>query len=139
METENFLVSGETDISREALDFFSIGHAVMGQIFFWIFYMLFSSSSAPFLHLGFTQWWCVLFSLEVGILWALIENNFLFKAGLKFENRRDFQLNSIFNILFWFLGALLSLLINNPITNIFLVIIELLTLFIVIFEFWIKK
>ncbi|MHA1728041.1 MAG: DUF2585 family protein [Promethearchaeota archaeon] len=129
MKKEKFFASRKEDISRAACDFFSIGHIMMGQLFFWIAYMLFTISSpfsAPFLSLGLTsEWWDVLISVILGILWEPFENIVMYYAGWKFEGRRDSLLNAMFDIIFWSLGAIAALLINNWIINLVLVVIEI--------------
>ena len=124
MKKEKFFATQKKDISRAAVDFFSIGHIMMGQLFFWISYMLFTWPGGPEFFNITLERWDILFSVIVGIAWEPLENVVLFKMGFKFEGKLDSWLNAIFDILFWTLGAFLASLIGIPWLNVTLVIVE---------------
>lgn len=122
---EKFFATTESDISKAAVDFFSIGHIIFGQIVFFIVYAL----------LKYTTWfywvppsdvemWAIIVAIIVGIIWEPIENILLWKMGLKFDNQQDSILNIIFDIIFVVIGSLLAHWINNWVINLVLIIIE---------------
>lgn len=129
-----FFARTKDDISKAAVDFFSIGHILMGQIIFSIVYGLLvyvpefnawvGSPADPKL-------WAFIVAVLCGILWEPIENIILYKLGLKFESKRDSWLNLIFDTIFVTIGATLSYFINVWQINLLLVIIEII-LFVII-------
>lgn len=129
-----FFARTKDDISKSAVDFFSIGHILMGQLIFSIIYGLLvyvpefnawvGSPANPKL-------WAFIVTVICGILWEPIENIILYKLGLKFESKRDSWLNLIFDIIFVIIGSTLSYFIHVWEINFLLVIIELI-LFILI-------
>jgi hypothetical protein len=97
------------DISQvgvSAIDSYSIGHVAMG-IMTWLIISLGYSvydyyGLPPLLEL----WMVFLFTFVVAIVWEIFENTIFWYMGKKFENRRDSILNSIWDIIFVMLGAL---------------------------------
>lgn len=124
MKKEKFFATQKKDISRAAVDFFSIGHVMFGQFFFWISYMLFTWPDGPMYFNITLERWDILFAFIVGVIWEPFENIVLHKLGYKFEGKLDSWLNAIFDILFWTAGAFLASIIGIPWLNVTLVIIE---------------
>jgi hypothetical protein len=138
MQKEKFFASRKEDISRSAVDFFSIGHVFMGQSFFWIPYMLFVWASAPFpgifppsVGIFNTEEGMILISIIIGVLWEPFENIIMYYAGWKFEGKRDSLLNALFDILFWALGAAIAYFIDNWWLNLIIVVSEIVLWFLI--------
>lgn len=98
------------DISQvgvSPLDSYSIGHVAMG-IMAWLIislgYSIYQYYGLPPL---FELWGVFLLTLAVAVVWELFENTIFWYAGKKFENRRDSILNSIWDIIFVMLGAVI--------------------------------
>jgi len=83
-------------VGTTGIDYYTFGHILMGLIGFPILLNLFLPPDA-FSFLQFSA-----------LIWELFENVILFKAGLKFEGRRDSGLNAIFDIAFVNIGGLIS-------------------------------
>ena len=98
------------DISQvgvSPLDSYSIGHVAMGVMAWLIIslgYSLYQYYGLPPL---FELWGVFLLTLAVAVVWELFENTIFWYAGKKFENRRDSILNSIWDIIFVMLGAVI--------------------------------
>ncbi|MCP4762224.1 MAG: DUF2585 family protein [archaeon] len=142
MSKSKFFATTKDDVSKAAVDFFSIGHILMGQIFFFIVYALLSEHLLGFwdtfygVVYGFfpnsdVEGWAVAIAIGAGIIWEPIENTILWKMGLKFEGKLDSILNVVFDILFVTLGAFLARLINFWQINLILVIVEMIAFFII--------
>lgn len=89
------------DVNNSFIDYYSIGHFVMGYITYivsiWIWSLL------PF---EFDIYEISLVStLMVGIIWEILENYLLVDTPLKFEKRRDSLGNSLMDIIFVFIGG----------------------------------
>ena len=132
MEKAKFFARTKDDIPKAAVDFFSIGHVLMGQITFFIVYAMlffwpgFSESVGDPIK---PEFWCVVVSIIVGLIWEPLENILLWKMGLKFEGRKDSWLNIIFDIIFVTAGALLAYAINYWQINLALTIGEFILFF----------
>lgn len=98
------------DISQvgvSPLDSYSIGHVAMGVMAWLIISLGYSIYQYYGLPPLFELWVVFLLTLLFAVVWELFENVILFKAGLKFESRRDSILNSIWDILFVVLGVVI--------------------------------
>jgi hypothetical protein len=135
-KNSKFFATTQSDISKAAVDFFSIGHILMGQIAYFIVYAIITW---PLAYLGVdADLWAVIFSILIGIIWEPFENIILFAMGLKFENKRDSILNSVFDIIFVIIGAVISYFIHNWVVNLILIIVEF-TLFLTIRLYFLKN
>lgn len=85
------------------LDFFSLGHLVMGHLGYIFISMLFSTLNI---------WLMLSVVLSVAIGWEVIENLFLHRKGLKFEHRRDSSANLFSDILIVVFAAYISSLLS---------------------------
>jgi len=83
-------------VGTTGIDYYTFGHILMGLIGFPLLLNLFLPPGA-FSFLQFSA-----------LVWELFENVILFKAGLKFEGRRDSGINTIFDIAFVNIGGLIS-------------------------------
>lgn len=94
------------EVALSPVDFFSIGHVLMGQIVFFAVYhvarFLLDFASGYALKLGLVS------AVGIGMLWEPFENFMLYRWGYKFEGRRDSLINSIADIIFVSIGALAS-------------------------------
>ncbi len=124
-----FFARDKDDVAESAVDFFSLGHIIFGQVTFWIIYMI----GAYWIPDTFypVKTWSLVITIIVGIAWEPIENILLWKMGLKFENKRDSWLNIIFDIIFVTLGGILAWLITVWWINLILFIVEL-TIFLIL-------
>ncbi len=98
------------DISQvgvSPLDSYSIGHVAMG-VMAWL---IISLGYSLYQHYGlpplFELWGVFLLTLAVAVVWEIFENTIFWYTGKKFENRRDSILNSIWDIFFVMLGAVI--------------------------------
>ena len=91
------------DISKAAIDFFSLGHLLVGYFAYIVlnalFLILFNDISLIFALIS------IIFG---GMLWEVIENTFLVKKNIKFGNRKDSTINSLMDVVMLFLGGFLS-------------------------------
>lgn len=118
-----FFARDDDDIATSAVDFFSLGHILMGQISFIICYLVMTY------WIGNTDTttvkkWSLIITIIFGIVWEPFENIIVWKMGLKFENRRDSILNIIFDILFVILGGVLAWIITIWWVNLIVIIVE---------------
>ena len=120
MEKKKFFATKKSDISRAAIDFFSLGHIIMGQFLFFLVYAI-----IPLTSLSWdAQMWGLWTSITLGVIWEPFENIIMYKMGFKFEGQLDSIVNAIFDIIFWTLGAVMAYFINNWIINLILFIVE---------------
>jgi hypothetical protein len=135
MANNKFFATTKDDIPKAAVDFFSIGHVLMGQIAYFITYSLVNVDFGPLYEAVGSpikpNFWAVIVAIVVGIIWEPVENIILWKMGLKFEGKRDSWLNLIFDILFVTGGALLGYFIHIWGVNLALVIIEFIAFFVI--------
>jgi hypothetical protein len=128
-----FFATSKSDIPYSAVDFFSIGHVLMGQIAYFITYALVNADFGPIYDaIGSPlkpNFWAIVVSVIVGIAWEPIENIILWKMGLKFESKRDSILNVVFDIIFVTCGALFAYSIHVWQVNLTIVIIEFILFF----------
>lgn len=84
-------------------DYFSFGHIIMGIAAFIITYFIASLTSTiiPYSLLGFV------IAFLFGWFWEVLENNFLWEIGKKFENKKDSLNNSLSDQMFVMIGAIL--------------------------------
>ena len=86
------------------IDFFSLGHFIMGYLTFLGFYgtfSLFFGIPLNFLYL--------LGNIFVSVIWEIVENVILFKLNFKFAHRRDSVINSIMDIFIFFVGGIIAM------------------------------
>ena len=132
MKREQFFARTKDDISKAAVDFFSIGHILMGQISYFIAWFFVKPDGALFTFVGEptnSGIYALSFAIFIGLIWEPIENIILWKMGLKFEGKRDSWLNLIFDIIFVTGGAVMAYFIHDWDINLILVIIEFILFF----------
>lgn len=125
-----FIARREDEIDKAAIDFYSIGHILMGQIFFFITYALLKWPLYEKLGEPNVELWAIIVAVSLGVIWEPFENLIVIKLGTKFKRRLDSWLNSIFDILFVTFGAFISHWINDWRINLTLVIVEFIVFFI---------
>ncbi|GAB4317834.1 MAG: hypothetical protein Kow0069_20700 [Promethearchaeota archaeon] len=118
-----FFQRDESDVAEAAVDFYSLGHVIFGQVTFWICYMLFAYWVPDVVYPVKT--WSLVITIVVGIAWEPIENLLLWKLGLKFENKQDSWLNIVFDVIFVVVGGILAWVITIWWVNLILFIAEL--------------
>ena len=103
----------EEYVGRSPLDFYSWGHIAFGIGAFSIFSLIITVFELLFPVPAIMPWWWILsFVIVVGIGWEVIENNILWKLGVKYENRRDTLVNAFFDVIFVILGGLATWLLK---------------------------
>ncbi|MHA1819038.1 MAG: DUF2585 family protein [Promethearchaeota archaeon] len=136
MTKSKFFATTGDEIAKAPVDFYSIGHILMGQIIFFVVYAILKWPLAE--KVSDIEVWAIIIAIISGIVWEPIENIILYKLGLKYENKRDSIANAIFDIIFVTLGALLAHWINNWEINLTLVIVEF-TIFFILYVYFSKK
>ena len=92
------------EVGIKAIDFYSIGHIIIGYISFLVYAMIFFLMFNDYIPI-----FALLYAVETGILWELLENYVLDKTYLKFNNRKDSLQNSFTDVLFDVVGGLIGL------------------------------
>lgn len=132
VKKSRFFATTSDDISKAPVDFFSIGHVLMGQIAFFVVYSLLTYVPEFYALVGEPieiEFWAAVASIAFGLLWEPFENIILWKLGLKFESKRDSFLNILFDIVFVMGGAYLAMIINVWEINLILVTVEFVAFF----------
>jgi len=128
-----FFATSQSDISKAAVDFFSLGHILFGQIAYFIVYAIITW---PLSYLGLdADMWALIIAILLGVLWEPVENIILYAAGMKFENKQDSILNLVFDILFVIVGGVISYFIHIWWVNLILVIVEFIIFFLIRYVF----
>ena len=90
-----FVAKRTRDVNVSALDFFTLGHIVMGYITWIISFII-----IWFTPYGDIQCLSMVSTIMVGIVWEYIENFLLRnKTSIKFEGRKDSLENSLTDII----------------------------------------
>jgi len=102
---DRFVGMRREDIARSPIDIFSLAHLIMGQLLYVTIYAIVYLCADPYIAdaIAFA------ITILVGVFWEVLENYVLFNHNLKFENRRDTLINSLFDVLFVVLGSLMML------------------------------
>jgi len=95
------------DVNEAWIDFYSIGHLVLGFVVFFISYWF----SLLVLRIQFREY-LTIFTLIFAVLWELFENICLVKTRFKFDKRKDSVENSLFDIVFVFFGAIICYIMS---------------------------
>ena len=100
-------------------DFFTVGHVLFGYIGYLIGYIIilamYSGNLALAVGMG------IVISITVGLVWEFFENFYLFRKGLKFGKRKDSLANSLTDILFVELGAIIASILSVILTDFYLI------------------
>ncbi|MFW9987866.1 MAG: hypothetical protein ACFFC3_04360 [Candidatus Odinarchaeota archaeon] len=95
----------EDYVGRSPLDYYSWGHIAFGIAAFSLFSLIITIWEI-FIEEATMSWYYILiFVLIVAVCWELIENTILWKLNLKYENRKDSLINSLFDIIFVIFGG----------------------------------
>ncbi len=117
-----FIARDKEEVAVSPVDFFSIGHVLMGQLSFFVVHLVIWYGIGY--HRSFEGIWCLVTSVIIGILWEPFENVVLMRYGMKFEDKRDTLVNSVFDILFVTMGGLIAFSIRYWWLNFTLVLLE---------------
>lgn len=93
----------KNEVNQCAVDFYSIGHVLFGYLTFFLSYFILS-------HIGIieTRLYSIIAVLLVALLWELVENIMLSNTRFKFNCSKDSVENSLFDIVFCFIGGVLG-------------------------------
>jgi len=92
----------EKDVDFVFIDFYTTGHFIFGYITQLIVYILFTIIFGLDNNPGVL----VVISINIGIAWEFLENFLLQKTGFKYDNRVDSFANSLTDVLFVDIGAI---------------------------------
>ena len=92
----------EKDVDFVFIDFYTTGHFIFGYIAQLLTYLLFSVIFGLPNNPGIY----IVISFNIGVFWEFFENFYLQKKGFKFDNRVDSFANSLTDILFVNIGAI---------------------------------
>lgn len=102
------------DVSKKPIDFYSIGHILFGYISF-----LVSLSICVLLQTINPIEYALVSTQCIAVMWEIFENNILIKTKYKFGKCKDSLENSLFDIIFVFLGGVAgAILCYNGFDNI---------------------
>jgi len=96
------------DVTFSFIDFYTVGHFIFGFITCLILYLIIGllfNYPDPY---GL----CITISINVGLFWEFLENFYLHKKGFKFDDRRDSFANSLTDVLFVNIGAIVCGIIS---------------------------
>lgn len=97
----------EEDVDICFIDFYSFGHFIFGFITnLIIFLIILLLTSQKFIFLS------AIFTINIGLFWEFFENFYLHKKGFKYDNRQDSLANSLTDILFVSIGAIVCTIIT---------------------------
>lgn len=82
------------NITQSPIDGFSLGHIIMGQVVFLISAAVLEVFEAPQVN---TMAFAV--TIAFAIIWEILENTLLHRAGFKFDNKRDSIANSATDVI----------------------------------------
>ncbi len=111
------------EVGIKAIDFYSIGHIVLGYILFLVFSVIFFV-----LFNDYIPFFALVYAVEIGILWELFENYILDKTYLKFEIRKDSITNSFADVVFNLIGGFFGLILIIYLTFILVLLITIIYL-----------
>jgi len=118
------------DIDRTPIDYFSIGHVIFGYISYLVCFLI-----TFFAEIDSYKAYSLVATIIIGLGWELIENTFLVKTKLKYEHRTDTIQNSLFDIIFVFIGGIIcEFFIGYPLDLFIILTIVFLVSAIMLFE-----
>ena len=90
------------DLDKFPLDFYSVGHFILGHIGYIIIYLMGFYSTIPLIH-NILMEYVLGITIFIGLFWELLENNICIKT--RFKKQKDSLNNSLCDILCVFIGA----------------------------------
>ena len=98
----------EKDVDFAFVDFYTVGHFIFGYITVLLTYILF----VTVFRLPNNPGVFVVISFNIGMFWEFFENFYLQKKGYKFDDRVDSFANSLTDVLFVNIGAIICAFIT---------------------------
>ena len=120
------------DVTFSFIDFYTVGHFIFGFITCLILYLIIGllfNYPDPY---GL----CITISINVGLFWEFLENFYLHKKGFKFDDRRDSFANSLTDVLFVNIGAIVcGIVCTLEPMEVFAVSVLILMVALILYEF----
>lgn len=121
------------DVTFAFIDFYTVGHFIFGFITCLVLYLIVG------VLFGYPDPYglCITISINIGLFWEFLENFYLHKRGFKFDDRIDSFANSLTDVLFVNIGAIVCGIVCTlkPIMRIFIASILILMICLIFYEF----
>lgn len=97
------------DVDFAFVDLYTVSHFIFGYITYLIIYlfMIFMLPKYPDPY-----WVSITIAINIGIFWEFLENFYLVKKGYKFDDRVDSFANSLTDVLFVDIGAIVCAILS---------------------------